>query len=82
MRTYHERIFACGGSNNPVAGSLEVERKQLKNMRFVVNGQNQFICHVRILFLSRILAYLLAESPSALPGSKSASSLLSSSRKV
>ena len=52
MRTNHQRIFTRGGSNNPVAGSLEIERKQFKDMRFVIDGQNQFICHVRFLFLS------------------------------
>ena len=55
MRTDHERILTSSGSYNPVAACFEIERKQFENMSLVVNGQNQFVCHVRILFPSCIL---------------------------
>ena len=80
MRTNHQRVFARSGSDNPVAGSLKIERKQFEDMSFVIDGQNQFICHVRFLFPYLVFGYLTV-SPSVGPGSKSASSLFNSSRK-
>ena len=67
MGANHQRVFTRGGSDNPVPGSLEIERKQFQDMRFVIDGQNQFICHVRFLFLSRIWYHLPVAMPSVVP---------------
>ena len=52
MRTDYQRVFARRGGHDPVPRRLEIEREQFKDVSLVVNGQNKFVCHARILFLS------------------------------
>ena len=51
MSADNQRILTVGGGHNSITGRLEIESKQFKDMSLVVDGQNEFVCHVHLLFL-------------------------------
>ena len=48
MRAHDQRILTGGGGHDTIARCLKIERKQLQDMRLVVDSENQFVCHMRL----------------------------------